>query len=47
MFMADLNGQVTWLNKAWYDYTGADPQFNMTFDEWMCESRSPYPSRRF
>lgn len=35
--MADLNGQVTWLNKAWYDYTGADPAFNMTFEEWMCE----------
>ncbi|TKA52049.1 hypothetical protein B0A53_04709 [Rhodotorula sp. CCFEE 5036] len=35
LFMADLNGQVTWLNKAWYDYTGADPAYNMTFEEWM------------
>ncbi|GAA5883852.1 hypothetical protein JCM3774_005798 [Rhodotorula dairenensis] len=35
LFMADLNGRVTWLNKAWYDYTGADPAFNMTFEEWM------------
>lgn len=40
LFMADLNGQITWLNKAWYDYTGADPAFNMTFEEWMCESTS-------
>ncbi|GAA5993530.1 hypothetical protein JCM10908_000635 [Rhodotorula pacifica] len=35
LFMADLNGQVTWLNKEWYNYTGADPAFNMSFEEWM------------
>lgn len=37
--MADLNGQVVWLNRAWYRYTGADPDYNMTFEAWMCESR--------
>lgn len=40
-FLADLNGQVVWLNRAWYDYTGADPAYNMTFEAWMCASSLP------
>lgn len=40
-FLADLNGQVVWLNRAWYDYTGADPAYNMTFEAWMCASSPP------
>ncbi|GAA5842239.1 hypothetical protein JCM9279_002828 [Rhodotorula babjevae] len=34
-FIADPAGQVLWLNKAWFRYTGQPSEFNPTFEEWM------------
>lgn len=47
-FIADPSGQVLWLNHAWFRSTGQPSEFNPTFDEWMCASRSPFslPSSR-
>ncbi|GAA5959744.1 hypothetical protein JCM3765_000088 [Sporobolomyces pararoseus] len=34
-FVTDEQGQVTWLNDAWYRYTGFDNRYHLTFDTWM------------
>ncbi|GAA5859356.1 hypothetical protein JCM1840_004577 [Sporobolomyces johnsonii] len=33
-FIADRDGQVLWLNSAWYRYTGLDPAYNLSFEKW-------------
>ncbi|GAA5822097.1 hypothetical protein JCM3770_007016 [Rhodotorula araucariae] len=34
-FIADPAGQVLWLSKAWFSYTGQNPAYNPSFDEWI------------
>ncbi|GAA5897360.1 uncharacterized protein JCM6883_006673 [Sporobolomyces salmoneus] len=34
-FLADPQGQVEWLNDAWYRYTGFDNRFHPSFERWM------------
>ncbi|BGP42387.1 hypothetical protein JCM10450v2_006481 [Rhodotorula kratochvilovae] len=34
-FIADPAGQVLWLSRAWFTYTGQDPAYNPSFEEWI------------
>lgn len=34
-FLADAQGQVEWLNDAWYRYTGLDNRYHPNFERWM------------
>ncbi|GAA5904871.1 hypothetical protein JCM6882_003228 [Rhodosporidiobolus microsporus] len=35
IFIADPDGQVLWLNKSWYTYTGQDPDYLLNEQEWV------------
>ncbi|GAA6021701.1 hypothetical protein JCM10207_008548 [Rhodosporidiobolus poonsookiae] len=35
IFIADPDGQVLWLNHSWYRYTGYDPDYAMSFSDWL------------
>ncbi|GAA5823991.1 hypothetical protein JCM11251_003371 [Rhodosporidiobolus azoricus] len=35
IFIADPDGQVLWLNKSWYTYTGQDPEYSLNEQEWV------------
>ncbi|GAA6011242.1 hypothetical protein JCM11491_006771 [Sporobolomyces phaffii] len=34
-FFADAQGQVQWLNDAWYRYTNLDNRYHLPFEQWM------------
>ncbi|GAA5920152.1 hypothetical protein JCM1841_004467 [Sporobolomyces salmonicolor] len=33
-FIAGRDGQIIWLNSAWYRYTGLDPAYNLSYEKW-------------
>ncbi|GAA5954653.1 hypothetical protein JCM21900_006093 [Sporobolomyces salmonicolor] len=33
-FIAGRDGQIMWLNSAWYRYTGLDPAYNLSYEKW-------------
>lgn len=46
-FLADSTGQVVWLSRAWYRYTGQDERYNPSFEEWMCAPLCPHSPLAF
>ncbi|GAA5876755.1 hypothetical protein JCM16303_006276 [Sporobolomyces ruberrimus] len=35
LFLTDADGQVQWLNDAWYRYVNLDNRYHLPFDKWM------------